>query len=318
MSFATALVTGASGFIGRALVEHLRNRGKRVIAVGRPASALPAADRQIRLEAKSAQAIHEVIAEALDSESVDVVFHCAAYGVRPGDREAVQMFQANIAAMGAWVEAAARLKAKVFVNAGSCSEYGPGARPERIRENHPLDARDLYGASKAAGGQWGSALARSFGMSFQWVRLFGVFGPGEAPHRLVPYVRDHLSRGKCVDLTSGLQWRDLLYVDDAARGLLRAAEIALEGRLGPYNLCTGEPVTVRAMAEEVARQMGASPQLLDFGARPLRSDEQMWMVGDPSLLADIGGFRHSIGLSEGVALTLRALDRERPASSMAE
>ena len=249
----------------------------------------------------------------------DVVFHCAAYGIRPQDRDPARMFETNIVGTGAWVEAAASMGARAFVYAGSCSEYGPVTKAERIRENHPLDASDLYGASKAAARTMGfAALARSLGLPFQWVRLFGVFGPGEAPHRLLPYVQNRLSRGERVDLTSGLQWRDLLHVEDAAKGLLRAAEIALEGRLGPFNLCTGEPVTVRAMAEEVARQMGAPADLLDFGARAHRADEQMWMVGDGSLLAHAGGFRHSIGLSDGVALTLRALDRERRASSMAE
>jgi nucleoside-diphosphate-sugar epimerase len=314
MSFATTLVTGASGFIGRALVAHLRGCGKRVVALGRPGSALPLAERQIRLDAPSAAAI----AEALHGEAVDVVFHCAAYGVRPQDRDPMQMFETNVIGTSAWVEAAASMGVGAFIYAGSCSEYGPVAKAERVRENRPLDARDLYGASKAAAGQWGLALARSLGLPFQWVRLFGVFGPGEAPHRILPYVYNRLSRGERVDLTSGLQWRDLLHVEDAARGLLRAAEIALEGRLGPFNLCTGEPVTVRAMAEEVARQMAAPLELLDFGARAARADEQMWMVGDGSLFAHAGGFRHSIGLSDGVALTLRALDRERQASSMAE
>ncbi len=304
MSFATALVTGSSGFIGRALVAHLRACGKRVVALGRATSALPPAERQFRLEAVSAA----LIVEALRGEAADVVFHCAAYGIRPQDRDRAQMFHANVEGTGAWVEAAAAMGARAFVYAGSSSEYGPVVKAERIRESHPLDASDLYGASKAAGGRWGAALARSLGLPFQWVRLFGVFGPGEAPHRLLPYLHERLSRGERVDLTSGLQWRDLLHVEDAAKGLLRAAEIALEGRLGPFNLCTGEPVTVRAMAEEVARQMGAPADLLDFGARAHRADEQMWMVGDGSLLAHAGGFRHSIGLSEGVALTLQTLD----------
>ncbi|MBV8428791.1 MAG: NAD(P)-dependent oxidoreductase [Hyphomicrobiales bacterium] len=313
MNFSTALVTGASGFIGRALVTHLRENAKRVIASGRETSALPPADRQLKLDVPSTGAI----AEALRGESVDVVFHCAAYGVSPQDRNPVRMLEANVMATGTWVEAAASIGARAFVYAGSCSEYGRVVKPQRIRENHPLDADDLYGAAKAAGGRWGSALARSRGLPFQWVRLFGVFGAGETPHRLLPYVHERLSRGERVDLTSGLQWRDLLYVEDAASGLLRAAEIALEGRLGPFNLCTGEPVTVRAVTQELARQMGASFELLDFGARAHRPDEPTWMVGDGSLLAHATGFGPSIGLSEGIALTLRALERPRSASSAA-
>ena len=305
MSFATALVTGASGFIGRALVAHLRKCGKRVVASGRPGSALPPAERQIRLEASSAG----MIAEALHGEAVDVVFHCAAYGVRPQDRDHARMFETNVVATGTWVEAAAsmgarrlrlrRLLLRIWARGERPSASAKATHSTRATSTAPRKQREGDGARLSA---------RSLGLPFQWVRLFGVFGPGEAPHRLLPYVHDRLSRGERVDLTAGLQWRDLLYVEDAAKGLLRAAEIALEGRLGPFNLCTGEPVTVRAMAEEVARQMGAPPKLLDFGARAPRADEQMWMVGDGSLLAHAGGFRHSIGLSDGVARTLRALD----------
>src|SRR6516225_8056808 len=118
MSFATTLVTGASGFIGRALVAHLRGCGKRVVALGRPGSALPLAERQIRLDAPSAAAI----AEALHGEAVDVVFHCAAYGVRPQDRDPMQMFETNVIGTSAWVEAAASMGVGAFIYAGSCSE----------------------------------------------------------------------------------------------------------------------------------------------------------------------------------------------------
>ena len=114
MSFATALVTGASGFIGRALVTHLRENGKRVVALGRRASTLPPAERQIKLGSVSMGAI----AGALGGESVDVVFHCAAYGVDPQDRDPARMFETNVVATGTWVEAAGSVGAKAFVYAG--------------------------------------------------------------------------------------------------------------------------------------------------------------------------------------------------------
>lgn len=304
MTFSTALITGASGFIGRALTKELRHQGKRVIAVGRRGSILPDAERVIEL----ATPRPEALAEALQGEQVDLVFHCAAYGVAPGDRNRAAMFEANVAGTGAWVEASAAIGARAFVYLGSCSEYGCAADNRRIPEDHPLAAEDLYGASKAAGGQWGRALARDRGLNFSWVRLFGVFGPGEAAHRLIPYLYARLRKGEQVDLTPGQQWRDLLYVEDAVAGLLQIGTLALEGRLGVSNLCTGEPVAIRAVAEEVARQMGMPLDLLKFGARPYRPGEQMWMVGDPSLLQQ-AGFRSSISLAKGVESTLRALDQ---------
>jgi UDP-glucose 4-epimerase len=114
------LVTGASGFVGRALVARLRAAGRRVVAAGRPGSALPEADRALRAAAPDPGALRR----ALAGERVDIVFHCAAYGVDPADRDPAQMLAANVAAPGAWVEAAAALGARAFVHVGSCSEYG--------------------------------------------------------------------------------------------------------------------------------------------------------------------------------------------------
>ena len=201
MSFASALVTGASGFVGRALTAHLLEQGKRVIAAGRPGpSILPRAHRAIRIANPTA---HE-LAAAIENEPVDLVFHCAAAGVAPGRHDAEQLLAANVAGVGAWVEAAAAIGAGALVYIGSCSEYGLMAQQTRITEDQPLAALDLYGASKAAGGQWGRAIAQHHGIQFQWLRLFGVFGPGEAPHRLLPYLHTRLRAGERVDFDSRL------------------------------------------------------------------------------------------------------------------
>jgi nucleoside-diphosphate-sugar epimerase len=309
-----ALVTGASGFIGRALVARLRAEGRRVIAAGRAQSALPEAERQLRLAAPAPRAIRE----ALAGERVELVFHCAAYGVNPADRDPAELLAANVAATGAWVEAAAALGARAFVHAGSCSEYGEPSERRPIGEEHALAAADLYGASKAAGGLWGAARARALALPFVWVRLFGVYGPGEGPHRLLPYLHLRLSAGERVELTPGEQMRDYLHVEDAAAGLAAAGEAALAGKPGVYNLCSGRPVAIRAFAEAAARAIGAPPDRLAFGARDYRPGEPMWMVGSPARFAAATGFAPAIALEEGIARTLRALGQraERPAAAL--
>jgi nucleoside-diphosphate-sugar epimerase len=305
VSFESALVTGASGFLGRALTAHLLAGGKRVIVVGRPGpSVLPEAHQALRVASPNGHTIKS----CLGAEGVDVVFHCAAYGTVPGQRDMAEMFGANVAAVGAWVETAAIIGARVFVYAGSCSEYGRSLRQTPIKEEDPLAAADLYGASKAAGAQWGGAVAQQLGIGFQWLRLFGAFGPGEASHRLLPYLHAKLSAGQRVDLTPGLQWRDLLYVDDMVHGMIRAAEVAMDGHLGPFNVCSGRAVSVRTFAEIVAETIGGSAiDLLDFGARDYRPDEPMWMVGDPSKFAEAAGFRPTIDVREGIARALHAI-----------
>lgn len=300
----TALVTGASGFLGRALVAHLRASGWRVAAAGRAGSALPPAEHALHLAAPDAA----TIAGALGGGRIDLVFHCAAYGVNPADRDPAAMFAANVAAPAAWVEAAAVLGARAFVQVGSCSEYGTAAERRPIREDARLDARDPYGASKAAGGLWARARAAALALPFLWVRPFGVFGPGEAPHRLLPHLHARLRAGRPAALTPGAQMRDFLHVEDAAAGLAAAGDAALAGLAGGCNLCSGRAVSVRDFAEAAARALGADPGLLDFAAREYRPGEPMWMVGDPARLAAATGFRPALSLEDGLARAVAALD----------
>jgi nucleoside-diphosphate-sugar epimerase len=301
----TALVTGASGFLGRALVAHLRGTGWRVAAAGRAGSALPPADYALRLAAPDSAAIAAVLGGA----RIDLVFHGAAYGVNPADRDPAAMFAANVAAPAAWVDAAAGLGARALAHVGSRSEYGLVAERHAIREDAPLAARDPYGASKAAGGIWARARAAALGLPFLWVRPFGIFGPGEAPHRLLPHLHARLRAGQRAALTPGAQMRDFLHADDAASSLAAAGEAALSGFAGEATLCSGRAISVRAFAEAAARALGADPGLLDFAAHDYRSGEAMWMVGDPVRLAAATGFRPALALEDGLARTIAALDR---------
>lgn len=313
MAGATAVVAGASGFVGRSLVAHLRARGCRVIAVGRAGSRLPPADRALAFERPEPAAV----AAALAGETGAVVFNCAAYGVSPADRDPALMFAANIADAGAWVEAAAAFGAGAFVHVGSCSEYGTVAARQPIGEESPLHATDLYGASKAAGGQWATALARRHAIPFLWLRVFGIVGPGEAAHRLLPSLHARLRGGARADLSPGEQMRDLLYIDDAAAGIAAAGALVRGGRGGIFNLCTGRAVSIRAVAEIAAQALGVPADRLDFGARLYRPDDQMWVVGDPARLRAASDFRPRTSLEEAIARTMRALDAARGAGGAA-
>ena len=302
MTFCSALITGASGFIGRRLVNELLERRIRVIALGRASSVLPSGVTPIRTDAFNGPALRAV----LSGQKFDVLFHLAAYGVRPDDRDPDMMQAINVAATGAFVEAAAQAGARAVVYAGSCSEYEPGENQRAIDEDSPLTTVGTYGASKVAGGLWGRALAKERGVSFSWIRLFGIYGPGEAPHRLIPDIVGRLQKDEIVSLTPGLQVRDLMFIDDAVRGLVLAAEAALEGYVGPFNLCTGHHVAVGDVARMIARQMGKPEKLLGFAKRPYRLGEPMWMVGRPDRFRSVTGHLPEISLDVGIGRTIAA------------
>ncbi len=112
-------------------------------------------------------------------------------------------------------------------------------------------------------------------VDFVWCRLFYLYGEGEDARRLVPYLRARLATGESAELTSGTQIRDFLDVREA--GIL-IAETALGGEQGPVNVCSGEPITVRQLAEQIADEYGRR-DLLRFGARPENLVDPPCVVG---------------------------------------
>lgn len=295
-------MTGGTGFLGRRLVARLAAEGWRTTVWSRAGAGrdLPPGVAVAPWPPSDIAATRDAIV-ALDRPTV---FHLAAAGIadRAG-RSAHALWDGTIARTATLAMAAAEAGAAGFVQAGSYAEYGIRPSDHPVREDAPLAATDLYGASKAAAGGWAAAVARAAGMGFAWARIFAAYGPGEAPSRLLPHVWARLAAGVPVELSPGLQVRDWIHVDDVASGLMVAAEEASAGRHGTFNLCTGAGVSVRDCVLRFARLMGADERLLAFGAHPPRPDEPAWLVGDPAALKSLG-WQPRWDLAEGLRSTL--------------
>jgi UDP-glucose 4-epimerase len=309
MEIATAIVTGATGFIGSSLAKRLAQSGARVVCPVRAESpraasldGIPGVE-PMRLASFSAANLEA----ALGAVNPDVIFHLASYGVDPRERDPEAMVEGNIALLERLVALAARWPRSRFIHTGTCSEYAPVAEPERLTEAHAALPTSLYGAAKAAAGLYAGALSRHLGVPLITLRLFGVYGSGEAGHRLIPYLLDCLSRGVTPELTGGEQSRDLTHVDDVVAALLAAAVAPGVEAHGVYNVGTGVPVQIRAVAAATARLLGKPESALGLGRRPYRSDEPMWIVADPSRFCAASGWRATISLDEGIARMIAEL-----------
>jgi nucleoside-diphosphate-sugar epimerase len=299
----SALVSGVTGFLGSALARRLAAERVKVFGLARAGGAglgqLAGVCGLELLEVRGSG--REGLARALHGVTVDAVYNLAAAGVRPGGADLEELLSGNVHWVIDLVRCLGGSAARRFVHTGTCFEYGACAAGVPLDETMPARPFSLYGATKLAGQHLGRLLAREAGLPFVTLRLFGAYGPGEAPHRLVPYLVRALAADQAADLTPGAQVRDWLYVEDAAEALwvAGAADGLEDGAV--YNVCSGSGVSVREVGVLLAELLGKPAGLLRWGARAARDEEPAWIVGDPGRFRRATGWAPRTPLREGLA-----------------
>ena len=244
------------------------------------------------------------IRRALEGIRPDVVINLAGAGIKPDERTAVNLSDGNRRLTINLLKGCVDDPPKRFIQAGSWSEYDAGADRRPIAEDHPLTTKPGYGAAKSAAIKEGLSVASQLDIPFVALRLFNVYGPGEASSRLIPFIIDHLNRNVNVPLTMGDQIRDFIFIDDVVSAFIQAAgsDNLVAGNV--YNICTGRPVSVRQVAEGVAMAMRRPIEMLRFGDLPSRADEPNWVVGDGGKFGSATRWSPKTILDQGIMKTI--------------
>ena len=271
----TVLLTGATGFVGRQVHKALVARGAAVRIVIRNGT-----EARLGAPAERIVTTPDLFAEkaawwAQACAGADTIVHAAWYA-EPSSYLHSPRNQDCLRGTIELARGAIAARVRRFVGIGTCFEYAIGDKP--LSTATRLDPQTPYASAKAAAFRALSELLPGRGLSFAWCRLFYLYGEGEDERRLVPYLRHRLSRGEPAELTSGTQVRDFLDVAEAGRMI---ADVALGTAPGPVNICSGVPVTVRALAERICDDYGGRRHLLRFGARPDNAFDPPSVVGVP-------------------------------------
>lgn len=301
MDRARILVTGAGGFVGAAVVKGAVASGHEVVALVRNDTArLAAVANRIAMH-RVDLSDRTAVARVIGSARPDVIVHSAWEGVggalRSGD---IQL--ENIGTAVALADAAIGAGVRKFVGIGSQAEYGRYDR--KIVEADLPQPTMLYGAAKLAANHLCAQRCREAGVSFAWLRLFSVYGPGDNANWLIPSAAASLVRGRAPLCTAGTQKWDYLYIDDVASGVLAAA--TTEGATGVFNLSSGEPVAVRTIVETL-RDFAAPGLKLTFGGIPFGPDQIMHLDGDNSRLREATGWSPRVPLAVGLRQVVEEL-----------
>ncbi len=257
------LLTGATGFVGYQILSALLARGANVRLVLRHSSNTGTLPTELLSTAIFTNDLFAQSASVWAEQCIgfDTVIH-SAWFVEPG---AYLQSPKNLDCLTGTLnlaKGAAQAGVKRFIGVGTCIEYELSGG--YLTTTTPLNPTTPYSAAKAAAYLALKEWLPTQDCQFAWCRLFYLHGPGEDSRRFVPYLRSKLEAGEPAELTSGNQVRDFL---DVRRAGEMIADVALSDRQGAVNICSGVPITIRELAQQIAGQYNRL-DLLRFGARP--------------------------------------------------
>ena len=298
------LVTGGSGFIGSLLVEALLERGAEVhclVRTPRSAGYLSLVWPSVRphyADLTDSNAVQK----AVDAARPEAVAHLAAVGVQDVRVDPVWAVQVNVVGTLNLL-LALQGRYRVFVNAGTCLEYGSNDPP--FREDQ--DPRPVlpYAITKTAAWRFCCRFHHTEGWPIVTVRPFGVYGPRQPATAFIPLCIRAAQRGQDFHMSPGEQTRDWVYVSDVVDGFLQAMSVP-QAVGGTFNLCSGLETTFYDLAQAIVAQMG-NCIAIHRGSQPYRDGEIRRLVGDNSRAQAILGWAPRVPLAEGLQRTIQPM-----------
>jgi GDP-L-fucose synthase len=295
------VVTGGSGFLGRVVCRKLEERG--CLSLGVPAHH----DYDLSTE----EGVRWMYADF----QPEVVIHLAAEvgGIGANREHPGRFFYKNMAMGLHLVEHARQQRVKKFVQAGTVCAY-PKFTPVPFREEdlwngYPEETNAPYGIAKKALFVMLDAYHREYGLKSAVVVPVNLYGPGDNFDPRSSHVIPALIR-KCVEARerkdsqmtcwgTGSASREFLYVEDAAEGIIRAAEV-MDAPV-PINLGTGREITIRNLVETIARLTNFQGRIVWDPAKP---DGQPRRCLDTSRARELLGWSASMDFEAGLRETV--------------
>lgn len=296
-----AIVTGATGFIGKFLVRELLKQNVEVIAIVRPNSknmdTLPDNVRIVECPLKEIRKIPGFIPD----RDIDAVFHIAWQGVSDSDARNQDVQLQNLVSTLDLIDAMHEMTIGTILGCGSMHEAE--GLIEMSQDKVVNNLGFFYKSAKTSAHWMGKAKAGNYGIRFFWP-LINTYGEEEKSARLVNTIIRKIYRNESPALSAGEQYYDFVHVCDVAHALYLIAEKGVDGN--NYTIGSGDAKPLKEFLKvvgKVANEINGSDIPLGFGKITSNVISLPKETFDVEKLRRDTGFEMSIPFEEGIRRT---------------
>lgn len=288
------LLTGASGFLGRYVLQRLQHHGIETVTLGRHRPSQCDFAEFIEADLLAMPDFDALVKQAHATHLLHLAWE-TEHGKFWTSPQNLSWIYATVRLVDAFCHAGGQR----VVAAGSCAEY-EWSQSLCLEDDTPLGAATLYGTTKNTTRRLVSAICTQHQVPFAWGRIFLLHGAGENRARLIPSLID-VFRGQCAPFgINAAAARDFLHASDVADGFVT---LLRRGDSGAYNISSGQPVLLGDIARELAQLLNADPQpVLQLSAD--HRDEPAVLSGDNHKLEALD-WQPALTLTQGLAVTVR-------------
>ncbi|MDE5994817.1 MAG: NAD(P)-dependent oxidoreductase [Oscillospiraceae bacterium] len=292
-----ALVTGANGFVGSALVKDLISNGAEVIALDREGcnNNLAAGIRFVAHELAESKKLSELIPD----RDIDVFYHLAWAGSAGSARADSALQLENAQWSVDCLREAKKMCCKKFVGAGSIMEHETIAAAYKHGNKPGLGY--IYGSGKLVAHTMCMSVAADIGIDLVWAKITNAYGVGEVSPRFVNTTLRKIINKEPLQFTAGTQNYDFVYIDDVARAF------RLIGERGKpfihYLIGSSHAKPLREFILEIKATLAPDGEFI-FGDVPFTGVNMPISDFDCSITEKDTGFKAEISFADGIKKTM--------------
>lgn len=294
-----AVITGATGAIGTALINELIKHNIEVLVLCREGS-----ERNKNIPTNPLVKcvfcdISELNKFKVEDKGYDVFYHLAWLGTTGEARNDMYLQNLNVKYAIDALYLAKRLGCRRFIGAGSQAEYG---RVEGVlTPDTPVNPETGYGIAKLSASLMTRQEAEKIGMEHIWIRVLSVYGPFDTPYSMVASTVNRLKQNIIPEFTKGEQMWDYLHSYDAARAFYLAADKGKSGKA--YVLGSGKAMPLKEYIRIIGRVINPDCEI-KLGAIEYADKQVMHLEADITELTKDTGFVPEIEFEYGIKTLL--------------